>query len=331
MNDRTATDQTTMNISRPEPRIAVCVPCYNEGVTIGQVVEDFRAALPQARIIVFDNNSNDDTAARAREHGAMVISVARQGKGYVVRHAFADVEADVYLLVDGDGTYEADAAPAMIKELLERRLDMMVGCRIEAHDKGGEAYRPGHRLGNRLLTELLAGLFGGGFSDVLSGYRVLSRRFVKSFPARAQGFETETELTVHALELRMPCGEMATRYGARPEGSQSKLSTYRDGWRILRMMIRLLASQRPLLFFSVAAGFLALIALALFAPVGLEYLETGLVRRLPTAVLSSVLMLSSMLSLVCGVVLDQVTRARYETKWLRYLAVSSWQPERVMP
>lgn len=303
--------------------VAVCIPCYNEAVTIGEVVAAFARHLPGARIVVFDNNSRDDTRQVALAHGAEVIAVGLQGKGNVIRRAFADIEAEIYLLVDGDGTYDAAAAPAMVDCLRRDGLDMVVGCRQEvAHDEG-EAYRRGHRLGNRLLTGLLARLFGGSFSDILSGYRVFSRRYVKSFPALARGFETETELTVHALALRMPCGELPVAYGSRPAGSQSKLSTYRDGARILRMMLRLFMVERPLLFFVGLSALLMLLALGLFAPVLLDYLHTGEVRRFPTAILSTGLAISSLLALTCGLIQDNVTRGRHEIKRLHYLAVPS--------
>jgi glycosyltransferase involved in cell wall biosynthesis len=305
----------------PYRGVAVCVPCYNEALTVAQVIADFRQHLPGAEVFVFDNNSKDGTADVARAHGATVFTVMHQGKGNVVRRAFADVEADIYILVDGDATYEAAAAPAMVRKLREERLDMVVGCRQENQHDEGEKYRSGHRFGNLMLTGILATLFGGRFTDILSGYRAFSRRYVKSFPALAAGFETETELTVHALELRMPCGEIATLYGSRPEGSESKLSTYRDGWRILKTMIRLYMAERPLRFFSGIGGGLLLLALALFLPVGLEFLETGLVRRFPTAILCATITLMALLAAVCGLVLDNVTRGRHEAKRLTYLAI----------
>jgi glycosyltransferase involved in cell wall biosynthesis len=270
---------------------------------------------------VFDNNSQDGTADVALAHGAEVVMVTHQGKGNVVRRAFADVEADVYILVDGDGTYEAAAAPAMVRKLREERLDMVVGCRQENVHDGREKYRSGHRFGNLMLTGILAAMFGGRFTDILSGYRVFSRRYVKSFPALSAGFETETELTVHALELRMPCGEVPTLYGSRPEGSESKLSTYRDGWRILKTMIRLYMAERPLSFFALISTALILLAFGLFIPVGLEYIQTGLVRRFPTAILSTGLAIMALLSAVCGLILDNVTRGRHEAKRLTYLAI----------
>ncbi|GAB2178038.1 glycosyltransferase family 2 protein [Dongia sp. agr-C8] len=299
-------------------RIAVLVPCYNEAAAIEQVISGFRQALPQARILVFDNNSTDDTVAIARRAGAETRHVHRQGKGNVVRRMFADVEADLYLLVDGDATYDAASAPRLIGKLLAEELDMVVGAR---KDTAAEAYRPGHRLGNRVLTEFVARIFGRAFNDILSGYRVFSRRFVKSFPALSIGFEIETELTIHALELRMPIAEVETPYYARPAGSASKLNTWRDGFRILRMILRLYQLQRPLSFFSSIAGVLAALAIILSIPVLITYIETGLVPRLPTAILSTGLMLLASLSLTCGLILDNVTRGRQEMKRLFYLGI----------
>jgi glycosyltransferase involved in cell wall biosynthesis len=304
-------------MTAPAPRIAVLIPCFNEQAAIGRVVADFRAALPEATIHVYDNNSTDGTAAAARAAGALVRHEALQGKGNVVRRMFADIEADIYLLVDGDDTYEAAAAPRMVALLRDQGLDMVTGAR-----SGGEAaYRPGHRFGNRVLTGLVAAVFGNRVRDLLSGYRVFSRRFVKSFPALAGGFETETEFTVHALELGMPIGEVPTAYKERPPGSASKLSTIRDGVRILRTILVLVKEERPLPFFGLAALVLLLAGLGLFAPVLLTYLETGLVPRLPTAVLSLGLVLLSFLSLACGLILDTVTRGRKEAKRIAYLAI----------
>lgn len=306
-------------MTAPEPRIAVLIPCFNEEAAIGRVVADFRAALPEATIHVYDNNSTDRTAAVARAAGAVVRNEALQGKGNVVRRMFADVEADIYVLVDGDDTYEAAAAPRMVALLREQGLDMVTGARRG----GGEAaYRPGHRFGNRVLTGLVASVFGNRVSDMLSGYRVFSRRFVKSFPALAGGFETETEFTVHALELGMPIGEVPTAYKERPPGSASKLNTIRDGVRILRTILVLVKEERPLPFFGLAALALLLAGLGLFVPVLLTYLETGLVPRLPTAVLSLGLVLLSFLSLACGLILDTVTRGRKEAKRIAYLAIA---------
>ncbi|MDB5683057.1 MAG: glycosyl transferase, partial [Sphingomonas bacterium] len=289
------------------PRIAVILPCYNEAATIGMTVAAFRAALPAATIYVYDNNSGDGTAAIAAAAGAIVRPERMQGKGHVVRRMFADVEADIYVMADGDATYDADAAPGLVAQLLGEQLDMVVGARQSAVE---EAYRPGHRLGNRLLTGLLARLFGRTFSDILSGYRVFSRRFVKSFPVLSTGFEIETEISVHALELRMPVGEQVTRYGARPEGSASKLSTWRDGWRILKTILLLLRIERPVLFFGSIGLVLALAAVLLAIPLGLTYIETGLVPRMPTAILSTGLVILAVLNLFCGLILDTVVRGR---------------------
>ncbi len=302
--------------SNEYPRLAVLVPCYNEAVTITQVVNEFRQALPQAEIYVYDNNSSDDTAEVARKAGATVRHVGLQGKGNVIRRMFADVEADIYVLVDGDATYHAPSAPMMVSRLQEGGLDMVVGSRRSDEQA---AYRSGHRWGNRMLTGCVTVLFGRSFSDMLSGYRVFSRRFVKSFPAQAHGFETETELTVHALELRVPAAEVETPYGARPEGSFSKLNTYRDGWRILQTIFLLLRTERPLAFFGYIGLAMVALAAVLAWPLFITYAQTGLVPRLPTAVLVMGLLMLASLSFVCGLVLDTMTRARHEMKRLAYL------------
>lgn len=299
-------------------RLAVLVPCYNEEAAVGAVVRDFRAALPHATVYVYDNNSRDRTVEVARAAGAIVRREPLQGKGNVVRRMFADIEADVYVLVDGDATYHAASAPTMVDRLIRERLDMVVGCRVDSEQA---AYRAGHRLGNALFTGSVARLFGNRFTDILSGYRVFSRRFVKSFPALAKGFEIETELTVHALELRMPIAEMNTPYGARPEGSQSKLSTFRDGFRILRMMAVLFKDERPLQCFSIVFGLLAITSLLLAVPIVETYRETGLVPRFPTAILATGIMLLAFLSLTCGFILDTVTHGRRELKRLSYLSI----------
>lgn len=298
-------------------RIAVLVPCYNEEAAVATVVADFRKALPSAAIYVYDNNSRDRTAAAAREAGAIVRSEHRQGKGHVVRRMFADVEADVYVLVDGDATYDAPSAPRMIDRLLDDHLDMVVGLRV---DQIQAAYRLGHRTGNRMLTGFLASIFGHTFKDILSGYRVFSRRFVKSFPVLSDGFEIETELAVYALELSLPVAEIETPYYARPEGSFSKLNTWRDGFRILGTMLKLYRSERPLRFFTVIGILLALASVILAIPIVITFIETGLVPRLPTAVLSMGLMIMALLSLSSGLVLDTVTRGRREMKMLAYLS-----------
>lgn len=304
-------------------RIAVILPCYNEEAAIGRTVVAFRAALPGATVYVYDNNSRDRTREVARAAGAEVREERMQGKGHVVRRMFADVEADVYVMADGDETYDAGAAPALVRKLIDERLDMVVGARrseVEA------AYRRGHRLGNAVLTGMLARLFGRSFGDILSGYRVFSRRFVKSFPVLSAGFEIETEISVHALELRMPVAEVMTSYGARPEGSVSKLATYRDGWRILSTILTLFRIERPVLFFGGIGVALGLLAVILAVPLVLTYLETGLVPRFPTALLSTGLIILACLTFFCGVILDTVVRGRREVRRLAYLAVPGVAP-----
>ena len=296
--------------------VAVLLPCYNEAQAIEAVIGEFRRALPDARIYVYDNNSSDDSAALARAAGATVRTETRQGKGFVVRRMFADVEADIYVMCDADSTYEIGAVPRLIARLIDDGLDMVVGARSAISDS---AYRPAHKFGNWLLSTLVQRIFGKGFRDMLSGYRVFSRRFVKSFPVMAQGFEVETELTIHALELEMPCAEIDTEFRDRPAGSESKLRTVSDGLRILGTIAGLLKQERPFLLFGFSAGFLAVAALALAWPVVAEYLATGLVPRLPTAVLAMGVMLLAYLSLFSGLILENVTRSRQEAKRLRYL------------
>jgi len=300
------------------PRIAVLVPCYNEEAAIATVVRDFRAALPGAVIYVYDNNSRDRTAQVAHEAGAVVRNESRQGKGNVVRRMFADIEADLYVLVDGDDTYDAAAAPAMIRAVVAEGADLLTARRVHTD---AAAYRPGHVLGNKLLTGLTAWLFRVKIGDMLSGYRVFSRRFVKSFPFTAEGFGIETELTVHAVRLMMPLTEMDTRYKERPAGSVSKLNTYRDGFRILRTIGHLVREERPLIFFSAGFVLLAALSVLIALPVFQDYLVTGQVPRLPTAILSTGLMLLAFLSLTCGLILDTVTRGRWEQKRMAYLAI----------
>ncbi len=303
-------------------KTAVLVPCYNEEAAIAQVVNDFRRVLPEAQIYVYDNNSKDRTVGVARAAGAIVRTETLQGKGNVVRRMFADIEADIYVLVDGDATYDAASAPKMIQMLLDHQLDMVNGARVTEIE---EAYRPGHRFGNWLLTSMVAWIFGNRFKDMLSGYRVFSRRYVKSFPALAAGFETETELTVHALELRMPTDEIATPYKDRPVGSASKLSTFKDGFRILWTILVLVKEERPMQFFSLIALALGVTAIILMGPIVLEFLATGLVPRLPTAVLAMGLMILASLSFACGLILDTVTRGRCEMKRMRYLNIPATQ------
>lgn len=302
-----------------ELRVAVLVPCYNEALTIAKVVKDYSAAIPGARVYVYDNNSQDGTAVVALDAGAVVRTVKHPGKGNVVRRMFADVEADVYVLVDGDDTYDALSAPRLMSKLIDEQLDMVVGTRFGEFE--AEAFRRGHQFGNWMLTRFVGAIFGRTFSDMLSGYRVFSRRFVKSFPALAHGFETETELTVHALELRMPIAEEVTPYKSRPEGSVSKLNTYRDGARIMRMILKLFREERPLAFFSIVFAELAALALVLAYPIFVTFLETGLVPRFPTALLATGIMLLAFLSLAGGFILDTVTRGRREMKRLFYLSI----------
>jgi glycosyltransferase involved in cell wall biosynthesis len=297
-------------------RIAVLVPCYNEAAAIADVVKGFRAALPGSVVYVYDNNSTDRTVEIARAAGAVVRRETHQGKGYVVRRMFADVEADVYVLVDGDATYDAPSAREMIARLVQDQLDMVLAARV---DREEAAYRPGHRFGNRLLSGFVTHIFGESFTDMLSGYRVFSRRFVKSFPVLSGGFEIETELTIHALELGLPAAEVRTPYYARPEGSASKLNTYRDGLRILLAIMKIYRAERPLrLFLSIGAG-LALISIGLAIPIFITFIEQGTVPRFPTAILSTGLMLAALLSVACGLVLDTVTQGRREAKLLAYL------------
>jgi glycosyltransferase involved in cell wall biosynthesis len=310
----------------PAPRIAVLVPCYNEEVAIPRVVAAFRNALPEATVFVYDNNSRDRTREAALAAGAVIRTERLQGKGHVVRRMLADIEADVYVLVDGDDTYDAAAAPAMIRLMLDERLDMVTGTRVT---DAAAAYRPGHRLGNAVLTGVVRLIFGNRISDMLSGYRVFSRRFAKSFPALAAGFETETEFTVHALELSMPVGEVVTAYRERPPGSTSKLNTWKDGFRILRTIALLVRRERPLPFFALLALALALLSVGIAIPVFQTFLATGLVPRLPTAVLSTGLMLLAFLSLACGLILDTVTRGRMEAKRMAYLAIPA--PDFALP
>ena len=299
-------------------RVAVLIPCYNEEITITKVIRDFRSCLPEAAIYVYDNNSTDGTAALARAAGAVVRHERMQGKGNVVRRMFADIEADAYVLVDGDDTYDAADAASMIQMLADEQLDMVTGARITAIKA---AYRPGHRFGNALLTGMVRRIFGNRVSDMLSGYRVFSRRFVKTFPALTGGFETETEFTVHALELGMPVGEMNTAYRDRPAGSASKLHTVADGIRILRTIMTLVKEERPLQFFSLIGALMLATGLGLGIPVILEFLHSHLVPRLPTAVLATNLVLLSFLSFACGLILEQTSRGRKEVKRLAYLAV----------
>ena len=305
--------------SKPSYSLAILVPCYNEAITIGQVVQDFKSALPIAKVYVYDNNSADRTREVASAAGAIVRSEPRQGKGNVVRRMFADIEADIYVLVDGDATYDPNSAPEMIRLLVTEGLDMVVGCR---RDKAKGAYRQGHRLGNAILTAFLAWMFGRAFTDTLSGFRVFSRRFVKTFPSLSSGFEIETEINVHALALQMPVGEVLTRYDERPPGSSSKLSTYRDGLRILGLMFNLFRQEKPGQLFSSLSAALGLIAFVLFIPLAITFAHTHLVPRFPTAILCTGLIILAMLSMACGLILDTVTRGRRELRRLAYLSLA---------
>ena len=307
------------------PRIAVLVPCYNEGKAIATVVRDFLAALPTATVYVYDNNSTDDTRERAAAAGAIVRTETHRGKGNVVRRMFADIEAEVYVLVDGDGTYDAASATAMVDMLLANSLDMVNGARVPTTQL---AYRPGHVFGNKLLTRTVSLIFGDRIRDMLSGFRVFSRRFVKSFPALASGFETETELTVHALELRLPIAEVQTPYRDRPAGSQSKLRTFRDGWRILTTIINLMRNERPLLFFTLIGLLFIVLGVVLAMPVFLEYLDTGQVRRFPTAFLSFSLGIIAVVCFATGLILDLVAHVRREAKKLAYLSYEAPRAEK---
>lgn len=319
------TEVTSTRAAAAAPQIAVLVPCYNEAAAIGRVVRDFRESLPRATVIVYDNSSTDDTAAVARAAGASVFREPLRGKGHVVRRMFSDTDADIYILVDGDDTYDAMAAPAMVEKLISERLDLVNGRRRETDVRN---YRRGHRFGNAALTGLAKYLFGDRFDDMLSGYKVLSRRFVKSFPALSTGFEIETELAIHAAEMNMPVAEVDTTYKNRPAGTQSKLNTFRDGYRIIRTILRLLKEVRPFAFFSTIAVLMAATAVLLAIPLITEYVATGLVPRVPTAILVTGMMIIAFLSLTCAVLLDSVARSRREMKRLHYLGIPLWSDAR---
>ena len=312
----------------PGLEIAVLIPCLDEELAVGQVVSDFKAALPGARVYVYDNGSADATIEVARRAGAIVRQEPERGKGNVVRRMFADIDADIYVLADGDATYPADQAPMMIHTLLNQQLDMVNGARVH---EDATAYRPGHQMGNRFITWLVGMMFGRRFGDILSGYRVLSRRFVKSFPALSKGFEIETEMTVHALEMRLPAAEVEVPYLARPEGSVSKLKTVRHGARIIRTIFILIKEERPLEFFSLIFLALGLASVILAWPLMIEYLATGLVPRFPTAILATGVALLGFLSLTCGLILDTVTHSRQEIKRLHYLSLPALPPGSTAP
>jgi glycosyltransferase involved in cell wall biosynthesis len=324
--NRSISSHPTVTAAAATPSIAVLIPCHNEAATIGRVVAEFSAQLPGSTIYVYDNNSSDDTARLAADAGACVRHEPLQGKGNVVRRMFSDIEADIFLLVDGDGTYDPQCAPQLVDLIATQGLDMVNCTRVAVSES---AFRPGHAFGNRLLTGLVAWIFGNRMSDILSGYRALSRRFVKSFPALSSGFEIETELTVHALEMRVPIGELPAPYRERPHGSASKLRTVHDGMRIFRLIVHLVKEERPLQFFTVIFFLLSLAALGLAWPVVQTYFATGLVPRLPTAVLATGMAILAALSLVCGFVLDTVTRGRRELKRLFYL--SAGRPRKTFP
>lgn len=304
-----------------KPRIAILIPCYNEELTIASVVQSFQQALPDSTIYVYDNASSDQTAARAREAGAIVGFESKRGKGEVVRRMFADIEADIYVMADGDGTYDASSAPQLVERLITDNLDMVVGTREEVTEtQSSDAYRRGHRLGNRLFNWFVALLFSRQFSDIFSGYRVFSRRFVKSYPAFAKGFEIETELTIHSLDLRLPVAEVATPYSSRPEGSESKLNSISDGFKILGTIFMLLKETKPIHFFTALFLILAITSVVLAIPLFISFIETGLVPRIPTAILTTGIMLVGVVCFICGLILDSVSKGRREAKLMSYLS-----------
>jgi glycosyltransferase involved in cell wall biosynthesis len=308
-------------------RLAVLVPCFNEGDAIFQVVEAFKTHLPEADVYVYDNNSTDQTIEQAQRAGAIVRSESRQGKGRVVCRMFSDIEADVYVLVDGDGTYDASMAKRMIMTLLDGQFDVVNGKRVESHEKN---YRPGHRFGNLLLTGLVARIFSRRFSDMLSGYKVFSRRYVKSFPRLSEGFEIETQLTIHALQMEMPVAEVETTYSNRVEGSESKLSTYRDGFRILRTILKIFISEKPVLFFNLVASIIALTMIVLFMPILIDYRQTGLVPRFPTLLGVVGLGIAMLISVVSGYLLEAISVSRKETRRLHYLSIPLYQNSQML-
>jgi len=301
--------------------VAILIPCHNEESTIGSVIDDFKIALPEALIYVYDNLSTDNTSKVARDHGAIVRAEPNKGKGNVVRRMFSDVEADIYIMVDGDNTYEISRCPEMVNKLINNNLDMIVGTRKT--DNGSGEYRWGHVFGNWMLTHSVSLIFGRGFTDMLSGYRVMSHRFIKSFPITSKGFEIETEMTVHALQVGASYAEVETLYDSRPEGSESKLSTFKDGFRILRMILVLFKEEKPFQFFGLFSLLFFVVSIVLSIPIFITYVETGLVPRLPTAILSTGLIILAFLSLISGVILDSLSRSRLEVKKNNYLAYKS--------
>jgi glycosyltransferase involved in cell wall biosynthesis len=298
--------------------IAILLPCYNEALTIATVVRGFKSALPGAHIYVYDNNSTDGTALAAMLAGAHVMRERRQGKGHVVRRMFSDIEADIYVMADGDGTYAPQDAEELVRTLLTERADMVVGTRRGVRADAG---RQGHAAGNRLFNRLYRSMFSGDFTDIFSGYRAFSRRFVKSFPAISAGFEIETEMSVHASRLKLPVCEIELDYGRRPEGSHSKLATFRDGARILWMFLMLMKETRPFSFFGLISAAFAAASLAFMLPVLAAYFETGLVERMPTWVFSLALMLISFLMFTAGLILDSLSRARAEQLRIHYMSL----------
>lgn len=302
-----------MSTAAERYRTAAVVPCHNEEAAIATVVADLFAAVPGITVYVYDNCSSDRTVERALEAGAVVCSEPHKGKGNVVRRAFADIDADIYLLIDGDDTYDAGAAPAMLEKLLAENLDQVVGVRR------GDAYRAGHETGNRALNRIVTGIFGDTMGDMLSGYRVFSRRFVKSFPAVSREFEIETELTVHSLALRIPSATIDVGFKDRPEGSESKLRTYRDGWKILNVIMTLTRHERPIYFFGLLSALLMWVAVLLAIPVLVQYLQTGMVPRMPTLIVASFLVMISCLLFLAGLVIDGTRKSRHEASRLSYM------------
>jgi len=320
-------DHLTKTAQFEDLNVAVLLPCYNEGAAIADVVLDFRRVLPGKRIFVYDNNSSDNTSEQAARAGATVVPCRRQGKGNVVRQMFADIDADIYIMTDGDGTYDTARAPELIQTLLDERADMVVGTR---RDVKVDAGRQGHAFGNKIFNIVYQSIFGKDFTDIFSGYRVFTRRYAKSFPAMSPGFEIETEMSVHASVLRLPVIEVECDYGRRQEGSVSKLSTFGDGFKILRMMGSLMKETRPFAFFSYIS--LGLVGISMFsaAPVLVEYFTTGLVNKMPTWVLSMTMLLASMMVFMAGVILDSVARGRAEQKRIHYLSVAPSRGENVV-
>lgn len=304
-----------MNLAETALRIAVLLPCYNEGKAISQVVGQLKTTLPSAIIYVYDNNSTDDTSQQAHLAGAIVRKEPKQGKGQVVRRMFSDIDADIYLMMDGDGTYDVASAPKLIQALIDEQLDMVIGTRAQNE----QAFRKGHQFGNKIFNMTLKTLFQSNFTDIFSGYRVFSKRFVKSFPALTTGFDTETELSVHALEINCPCQEIETPFFERALGTASKLNTFKDGFRILWRMCFLFKEVKPFYFFGIIALVFFLLSMGLGYPVIKTYFLTQWVYKVPTAILAAALMILSFISFTCGLILSSVSYARREMKKLMYL------------